>query len=546
MLTAHRISKSYNINTILKDVSFSLNPGDRAGLVGPNGCGKTTLLKILTGIEEPDEGIITLSPPNLAVGYLAQGFYQDTSLSIDNLIENPIGDISAAGKILEEAASALTEDPDNQDLQTAYVASLERFYQTTKNHTDNTSKILPQLGLSNLSGKTLVKELSGGQKTRLALAIVLMRDPKLLLLDEPTNHLDIQILKWLEDWINSFNGAVMIVSHDRTFLDRTVNRILYLDPQTHSTREYTGNYSSFIDQFISERQKQEAIFRDQVYEIRKMQQDIAHTKQQALQVELSTTSRQPGPRRIAKKVAKKAKSRENKLQRYINSDDRIDKPKKSWQMKLELPNPSHQSQTILRTENLSIGYMGYEPLHNDLNLHISSGSRVVLTGPNGSGKTTLLRTIAGHLKPLGGILKLGHSVVLGYMSQEQEMLNPELTPLDTLQRLAPLNETDVRSYLHYYLFSGDDALRKIQDLSYGERARLALAKLVIQGCNFLLLDEPINHLDIPSRSQFELALTQFQGSILAVVHDRYFIRQFANILWTMDEQGVLENELVVA
>lgn len=546
MLTAHRISKSYHINTILKEVSFNINPGDRVGLVGPNGCGKTTLLRILTGDEVPDQGKATLTPPDISIGYLAQGFYQDPNLSIDSLLENSIGNISRAEIILEEYASALAEDPDNKDLQAAYDAAIQRLNQITNTGTGQTSKIIHELGLSSLPGKTTVKELSGGQKTRLALALVLLRNPKLLLLDEPTNHLDIKILEWLEDWIDSYDGAVMIVSHDRTFLDRTVNRILFLDPKTHTTREYLGNYSSFIDQFLSEREKQESAYRDQVYEIRKMQQDIAHTKQQALRVELSTTSRQPGPRRIAKKVAKKARSREKKLQRYINSDERIEKPNKSWQMKLEFPKPSHQSQTILRTENLSIGYLEYAPLQNDLNLNISSGSRVALTGPNGSGKTTLLRTIAGQLKPLSGTLKLGHSVVLGYMSQEQEMLDPNLTPLESIQRLAHLNETDVRSYLHYYLFSGDDALRIIRELSYGERARLALAKLVVQGCNFLLLDEPINHLDIASRSQFEQALTQFQGTVLAVVHDRYFIQQFATNLWTMDDQGIHENDLLVA
>jgi ATP-binding cassette subfamily F protein 3 len=543
MLTAHHISKSYNINTVLKDISFNINPGDRIGLVGPNGCGKTTLLEILIGNEEPNEGIVTLTPSTLAIGYLAQGFNPDLNRSIDDLVETVTGNISHAQISLEQLASALVEEPDSVDLQVAYDKTLQQLNRLTKPGISQSTKLLNTLGLSGLPGKTIVKELSGGQKTRLALALVLMSDPMLLLLDEPTNHLDIQMLEWLEDWIAEYKGAVMIVSHDRTFLDRTVSKILYLSPETQTTREYPGNYTTFLEQFLNERQKQDAAYRDQVYEIRKMQQDIAHTKQQALQVEITTTSRQPGPRRIAKKVAKKARSREKKLHRYLNSDDRIEKPKQSWQMKLDFPMPTHQSRAILNTENLAIGYLGQPPIQKGLSLNISSGARVALTGPNGSGKTTLLRTIAGRIKPLRGQIKLGHSVVLGYMSQEQELLDPDLTPLETIQGLASLNETVVRSYLHYYLFSGDDALRKNHDLSYGERARLALAALVVQGSNFLLLDEPINHLDIPSRSRFEQALTLFHGTVLAVVHDRYFIQQFATEIWTMDNQGIHKQDL---
>jgi ATP-binding cassette subfamily F protein 3 len=273
-----------------------------------------------------------------------------------------------------------------------------------------------------------------------------------------------------------------------------------------------------------------------------MQQDIAKTKQQALKVELTTTSRQPGPRRIAKKVAKKARSRDRKLHRYLNSEERVEKPKQSWQMKFEFPDPDHQSQEILKLNNLTIGYQEHALLQKGISLTISSGARVALTGPNGCGKTTLLRTIAGQTKPISGYIKLGHSVVLGYMPQEQVSYDPTLTPLSLLQTFAPLNETEARSYLHYYLFSGDDALRQIHNLSFGERARLALAILGIQGSNFLLLDEPINHLDIPSRTQFEQALSQFDGTVLAVVHDRYFIRQFASELWVMSHHGIHREE----
>jgi ATP-binding cassette subfamily F protein 3 len=354
-----------------------------------------------------------------------------------------------------------------------------------------------------------------------------------LLLDEPTNHLDITMLEWLENWINNFPGAALIVSHDRTLLDRTVKRILDLDPHSHSIREYDGNYSDYIIQFVNEREKQLQAYRDQEYEIHKMKQDIVRTKRQASWVEQTTTSREPGKRRIAKKVAKKAKSRENKLERYLDSDERIEKPLQSWQMKLMFDQPEHQSQNMIIMDRVNIGYEGFRPLITNLSLTIHSGERIILTGENGGGKTSLLRTIAGIIKPLEGSIRFGPSIRLGYMAQEQELLPFDRTSVEIIQQIAPLNETEVRAFLHYFLFSGDDSLRVVGSLSYGERSRLSLAVLVAQGSNMLILDEPINHLDIPSRSRFEEALSHFDGTILAVVHDRYFIKRFATQVWIL-------------
>jgi ATP-binding cassette subfamily F protein 3 len=385
----------------------------------------------------------------------------------------------------------------------------------------------------------LVATLSGGQKTRLALALVLLSDPQFLLLDEPTNHLDIEMLEWLEDWLNGFPGGVLIVSHDRTFLDRTVSRVLDLNPQTQTIREYAGNYSDYLDQYLNEREKQWAEYKDQVYEIRKMKQDIARMKEQAASKERRVKSVRVGGikegkdhyLRLAKKVAQKGKSREKKLGRYLNSDERVERPKQSWQMKLDFADTPHLGRDVLTIDDLTIGYSPDAPLLGGLHLQIQSGQRVVLTGMNGIGKSTLLRTIVGEIRPLSGHYHLGSSVKLGYMAQEQELLDPTSTALETIRQAAPLNQTEARSFLHYFLFGGDDPLRPIGQLSYGERARLSLALLVAQGCNFLLLDEPINHLDIPSRSQFEQALTQFEGTVLAVVHDRYFIERFATDVW---------------
>jgi ATP-binding cassette subfamily F protein 3 len=290
-----------------------------------------------------------------------------------------------------------------------------------------------------------------------------------------------------------------------------------------------------MEQYVKEQDKQLAAYRDQEYEIRRMKQDIARTKEQARHVEITTTPRQPGVRRIAKKVAKKALSREKKMDRYLESDERVEKIKPSWQIKLEFETSNVQSKNVLTTDNLTIGCTPNSPLLEKLNLMIHAGKRIALTGPNGIGKTTLIRTIAGKLRPLVGSLKLGKNVKLGYMSQEQELLNPDLNALQTIQNAVHLNETEARNLLHYFLFKGDAALRPTSDLSFGERARLQLGLLIAQGCTFLVLDEPINHLDIPSRVRFEEALSSFNGTILAVVHDRYFIERFASEVWNVKD-----------
>ena len=529
MLTAHHLTKSYGIQPILQDVSFSINPGDRLGLIGPNGCGKSTLLHILIGQEGPDSGMVAHTRPGLRIGYLAQGLDIDPALTVAEACVPGSEQVSESELI--KFAAKLAANPSDKNLQLAYDEAL----QTLERAHVQPANVLTPLGLAEIAPETKVGALSGGQKTRLMLARLLLSEPNLILLDEPTNHLDIGMLEWLEDWLATFPGAALIVSHDRTFLDNTVTRILDLDPETHTLQEYTGNYSEYLEQFLSERQKQWDEYRDQVAEIRRMKQDIARTKQQAMQVELSTTPRQPHVRRIAKKVAKKAASREKKLDRYLDSEERVERPKPSWQIKLEFNAPEHQSRDILVTENLSIGYPGHPPLLERLNLHIRRGERIALTGPNGCGKTTLLRTIAGKLEPAAGSVRLGASARLGYMTQEQEHLNLSKSPLETIQSAGTFTETEARHFLHFFLFAGDDPLRPCGEMSYGERARLELALLVAQGCTFLLLDEPINHLDIPSRARFEQALAKYTGTVLAVIHDRYFIEQFATAMWVVED-----------
>jgi ATP-binding cassette subfamily F protein 3 len=550
MLTAHHLSKSYNLTTILADVSFSIQPGERIGLIGPNGSGKTTLLRILVGEEQPDSGYVALSPSSLRVGYLPQGLELDPQLSLEEVLRAALGDPHALHAEVERLAAALAQESQNAGLQAAYDRALQQLVATGEGASGEIPAVLAALGLDVVDPAQPVGQLSGGQKTRLALALVLIGRPQVLLMDEPTNHLDIAMLEWLEDWLAGYPGAALIVSHDRTFLDRTVARILDLNPETHTIRKYTGNYTAYLEQYLAERERLQSAYRDQVAEIQRMRQDIVRTKQQAAWVEQTTTSRSPGVRRYAKKVARKALSREKKLDRYLAADERVEKPLAGWQMNLQASldaagNPQHLGQDVLSLSDLDVGYAGYPPLLEALNLHIQARRRIAFTGPNGAGKTTLLRTIAGQIPPLSGRFHLGASVHLGYMAQEQELLDPALNAVDTIHHQAVMSETEARSFLHYFLFTGDQALLPSGQLSYGERARLMLAVLVVQGCNLLLLDEPINHLDIPSRSRFEQALVGFDGAILAVVHDRYFIKRFATDIWMVSGNSVQSQTLVV-
>ncbi len=539
MLTTHHLHKSYGIQPILQDISFSVSAGERIGLIGPNGCGKTTLMRLLAGLETPDSGTILQTRPGLRVGYLAQGFEPAPGQTIaDALSLHPVNEIELAAQIAALALE-ISQNPHNSAAQARYDSALAQFSTLAI----QPETVLAPLGLAALALDTPVQHLSGGQKTRLALAKILLDDPHLLLLDEPTNHLDIAMLEWLENWLNAFHGAMLIVSHDRAFLDNTVNAILELDPDTHGIKAYPGNYTDYVEQKLTEREHQIQAWQDR-------QDEIAQLKAAAAHIRGLTKMKKGGKadsgdkfaagffgNRATKNVAGRAKHIEARIEKLLN-EDKIERPRASWQMKLNFGAPAHQSKDVLIADNLSIGYTPNKPILTSLDLHIRAGQRIALIGENGSGKTTLIRTITGQIPALSGALKVGEKVKLGTMAQEQELLNPSLSGLETVQKVAPFNETEARHFLHYFLFSGDDPLRPSGSYSYGERARLMLALLVAQGCTFLVLDEPINHLDIPSRARFEQALAGFKGAVLAVVHDRYFINNFAEEIWSVENGGI--------
>src|SRR5215213_280141 len=565
MLQVHNLHKSYGITTVLAGISLIVNDGEHAGLIGPNGAGKSTLLRCIIGQEQPDSGTITLSPAGASLGYVPQSFGDLLGdRTIAEVVTEAQAEYAAAEAALALAADRLGDAEHMEAALAAYDTALAHFEALggyAREH--RSAAVLQGLGLGALAPATPASTLSGGQKTRLGLATLLLREPDLLLLDEPTNHLDVEALEWLEGFVRGYGGAVLIVSHDREFLDQTVTRVLYLDPETHAVKSYTGNYSDFVDARAQEREQQQEAWHEQQEYIARTQHDILRLKAQALNVELASTPKDSDAKFFlsgkggSMKVARKAKTRERKLDRYLESDERVEKPRTRWNLKLDFGPPPPGGRAVLRVEDMSFDYSarcedarrevsdGRDSLLSPVSCLLSSISfevaykeRLALVGPNGAGKTTLLRLIAGQLQPQAGVVKLGANVRLGVMAQEQETLDLSETVLQTVLRERAMTETEARSFLHFFLFGGDSVFRPVGACSLGERSRLQLALLVLRGCNLLLLDEPLNHLDIEGREHFEQALDAFDGTVIAVSHDRAFLRSFAERILEVRDGGV--------
>ncbi|WP_106494752.1 ABC-F family ATP-binding cassette domain-containing protein [Lentibacillus sp. Marseille-P4043] len=514
------ISKSFGAEKILSTIKLEIKQKDRIAIVGRNGAGKSTLLKIMAGELSYDEGEIH-KPKDLSIGYLSQ----HTGLESDKTIWNEMLDVfqhlidqekelRLLEREMEQASSLSTANyeqllHDYDKKQQAFEAGGGYRYEA------DIKAVLTGLHFQDYDYETPIHELSGGQKTRLALGKLLLKKPELLILDEPTNHLDIDTLAWLENYLANYPGAVTIVSHDRYFLDKTVT-IVY-EISYHRTKKYHGTYSKFLEQKALNFEQDMKEFEKQQTEIKKMEEFI-----QKNIVRASTT--------------KRAQSRRKQLERM----DKLEKPageESSASFSFQITRRSGND--VLKIDDLSFRYEDSgEDLFSNVKIHVNRGDRIALVGPNGVGKTTLLKTILGRLKPSRGTIQLGTNVQIGYYDQEQMTLTPSKTILQELWDEHPtVNEKDIRTVLGNFLFSGDDVLKLVHSLSGGEKARLSLAKLMMQKANLLVLDEPTNHLDIDSKEVLEAALIDFPGTIIFVSHDRYFINKITDQVVEMQQDG---------
>ncbi|MEO7003480.1 MAG: ABC-F family ATP-binding cassette domain-containing protein [Ktedonobacterales bacterium] len=517
------LAKSYGAELIFSGVSFRVDARDRIGLVGPNGAGKSTLLNVLASRLEAEGGEIAWAQ-GTTVGYLPQIADFTPHRTLYEELLAVFETVHGWERELVDLAARMGDPATLADAE-AYTVLLERYadlqarFEHAGGYTldQRARQVLDGLGFTREQQDAPATRLSGGQQTRAALGRLLLQDPDLLLLDEPTNHLDLAALEWLETYLNGWRGAVIVVSHDRYFLDRVTTRTIEINHQRAEL--YPGNYSRYT-QLRSERLERWA------KEYEAQQEHIAHTEEFVRRYKAGQRS-------------KEARGRQKQLDRL----ERIERPPTEDKLKFRLGAQIESGQTILTTEQLVIGYPP-DPLRGAesglqvrvADLLVPRGERIGLIGANGAGKTTLLRAIVGQMQPLSGRLILGHNVQVGYYAQTHENLNLRATVLDEIRHAAhTLSEEGARSYLGRFLFTGDDVFKLVGELSGGERSRVALAKLTMQGANFLVLDEPTNHLDLPAREALETILASYDGTLLFVSHDRYFVDALATSVWTLDD-----------
>ena len=511
-LKVQGLAKSFGIETLFHDVNFEIARGEKFGFVGANGAGKTTLLRCLLGLEEADAGTVSLDTAT-TVGYVEQQadfgegtLYEEFKGAFEDIIE--------LGERKQELERLIGKQADEAYLA-EYGKVAERFeILGGYDFESRIHRIAFGLSFTEEDLRKPVQHFSGGQKTRICLAKALLREPDFLFLDEPTNHLDIRMIEWLEGFLKSYSGGVLLISHDRYFLDRVATHILDLDGETVTT--YTGNYTHFMKVKTERRAALQSAYEKQQEHIRKTEEYIRRYK--------------------AGIKAKQARGRQSQLNRL----ERIVLPPETASFNYFAFNPpSECAQRVAELEDVSVAF-GREQIFKGLSLLVRRGDGVALVGPNGAGKTTLLRVLVGELTPQSGRVKIGSRVKIGYFSQQHEGLNPENTVLDEIIYEYGLDEEQARKYLGAFLFHGDEVLRRIGALSGGEQSRVAFLKLMLTGANFLVLDEPTNHLDIPAREAVEEALMAYPGTFLAVSHDRYFLDKVANCTLELTEGKLTE------
>jgi ATP-binding cassette subfamily F protein 3 len=524
ILTATNLYKAYDPQEIFWDVNLSIAHGEKIALVGPNGTGKTTLLRILIGLEEPTEGRVTRMG-KINVGYLPQDSDQVenqgalleqtpwqlcTAIYADLLeMQARLRDLEARlGDVPQRDAALQSEDTLQKDaVLEQYGRLLERFeHAGGYEYEVEIRTVLSGLGIDEMHAHRCLDQLSGGQRTRALLGMLLLQKPNILVLDEPTNHLDLEAIEWLEGYLKTWPEAVLVVSHDRYFMDRVAEKVWDLD--FGQVEVYAGNYSAYV------LQREERMAR-RLKEWKAQQAYIAKTEEFIRRFKAGQRS-------------KEARGRETRLNRM----KRLERPKQGHTIALRLEGEHRSGELVIETTDLVVGYD--RPLVAVSDLLLRRLQRAALIGPNGSGKTTLIRTILGELSPLSGRARLGASLRIGYLSQTQESLNPDNRVIDEVLRVQDLDEGQMRDFLARYLFTGDDVYKQISDLSGGEQVRVALAKLTLSGPNFLVLDEPTNQLDIPSQEIMEAVLRDYVGTILFVSHDRYLIDALATQVWVIE------------
>ena len=519
ILNATNISKSFGSNEIIKDANFLVNEHEKVAIVGVNGAGKTTLLKILTGEERADSGNVILAK-DAKLGYLRQINNVDSTLSIIDELYTVIEHILNMEKRMLEMQEQMQHllGEELEALYSSYTA-LTHSYELMDGYAAKSKVIgiLKGLGFDENDFERKINTLSGGQKTRVFLAKLLLEEPDIILLDEPTNHLDLRSIEWLESYLLNYKGAVIIVSHDRYFLDKIVSKVI--DIENAEVQMYSGNYSDFSA-------KKQMLLDAKMKEYLNQQQEIKH--QEAVITKLKQFNRE--------KSIKRAESRQKQLEKI----DRVEAPVTHIEnMKLSLDISKESGKDVLTVHDLSKSF-DEKHLFSNINFEIKRGERVAIIGDNGTGKTTLLKIINGLLSPDTGEVIYGSNVSIAYYDQEHQVLHMDKTLFDEISDTYPeMNNTQIRNILAAFLFTGEDVFKKIGDLSGGERGRVSLVKLMLSKANFLLLDEPTNHLDILSKDVLESALNSFPGTICYVSHDRYFINKTATRILDLTGNRVL-------
>ncbi|WP_424767975.1 ATP-binding cassette domain-containing protein [Paenibacillus sp. sgz302251] len=521
LLQVSNITKSYGVNVVLSNISLQVLERERIGLVGVNGAGKSTLLKIIAGEMSADSGAIHKAKET-KIGYLAQNSGLNSNRTIEAEMRAVFSHLLEAEQELRDMEIKIA-DPSLHADEKRYADTLDRYakrsdwFREQGGFEMNTriNSVLHGMGFGHFAPDTVISTLSGGQKTRLALARILLQAPDLLMLDEPTNYLDIETLTWLESYLRGYSGAILVVSHDRYFLDALAQTIIEIE--RHTSKRYTGNYSRYMELKAAEYEINMRQFEKQQDEISRMEQFVQRNI-----VRASTT--------------KRAQSRRKALEKM----DRLDKPMgdlKKAHFTFEIERTTGKD--VLSVSDVSVTFPGKDkPLFQDVSFQLTRGETVALIGPNGIGKSTLLKVIVGQSEPTTGTVRFGTHVKLGYYDQEQTRLNGQNTVLEEVWgSYSHMEEARIRTVLGNFLFSGEDVLKRISSLSGGEKARVSLAKLMLAQANVLILDEPTNHLDLFSKEVLEAALLDYEGTLLFISHDRYFLNKMAERIVELKPSG---------